>query len=85
VPFLPGNHDIGDNPIAPGAPTKHALDLARLEEYRVLFGPDRWSFHTGAWQVIGVNAQLFGTATGRRRGNSPGSNTRFGAAQDRSG
>jgi predicted phosphodiesterase len=43
IRFLPGNHDIGDNPIAPDVPPEHPLDLARLEEYRTLFGPDRWS------------------------------------------
>jgi hypothetical protein len=63
IRFLPGNHDIGDNPIAPGAPTEQPLDLARLEEYRILFGVDRWSLKAGVWRVIGLNAQLFGTAT----------------------
>ena len=61
--FLPGNHDIGDNPIAPGAPNEHPLDLARLADYRRLFGPDRWSFDAGSWQVIGLNAQLLATGT----------------------
>ncbi len=63
IRFLPGNHDIGDNPIAPDAPTEHLLDLARLEEYRVLFGVERWSLKADGWRVIGLNAQLFGTAT----------------------
>jgi len=63
IRFLPGNHDIGDNPIAPGVPPEHPLDGARLEEYRSLFGPDRWSLHAGPLQVIGLNAQLLGTAT----------------------
>src|SRR5262249_18301871 len=61
--FLPGNHDIGDNPIAPDVPLEHPLDLARLEEYRKLFGPDRWSLRAGNWQLIGLNAQLLGTVT----------------------
>ncbi|WP_233559808.1 metallophosphoesterase family protein [Oleomonas cavernae] len=26
-----------------------------------VFGPDRWSFRAGAWQILGLNAQLFGT------------------------
>jgi len=68
VRFLPGNHDIGDNPIAPGKHAEHPLDLARLKQYRVLFGPDRWALHAGAWQVIGLNAQLFGTATAEEEG-----------------
>lgn len=61
--FVPGNHDIGDNPMAPGAATKHPLDLERLAEYRRIFGPDYWSFDTGAWQIVGLNAQLLGTDT----------------------
>jgi 3',5'-cyclic AMP phosphodiesterase CpdA len=63
VRFLPGNHDIGDNPIEPGAPNDHPLDLQRLADYRRLFGPDRWSLVAGTWQIVGLNAQLFATGT----------------------
>ena len=63
IRFLPGNHDIGDNPIAPGVPNAHPLDLARLAEYRRVFGPDRWSIEAETWSLIGLNAQLFGTDT----------------------
>jgi 3',5'-cyclic AMP phosphodiesterase CpdA len=59
--FVPGNHDIGDNPIAPGVATRHALDLARLAQYRVIFGEDRWTIEDGDWQLVGLNAQLLGT------------------------
>lgn len=61
IRFLPGNHDIGDNPIAPGVPNAHPLDLARLADYRRVFGPDRWSIRAEGWSLIGLNAQLFGT------------------------
>jgi 3',5'-cyclic AMP phosphodiesterase CpdA len=63
VRFLPGNHDIGDNPIAPGRPSDHPLDLGRLVHFRRLFGPDRWVVRVGAWQLVGLDAQLFGTDT----------------------
>jgi 3',5'-cyclic AMP phosphodiesterase CpdA len=64
VRFLPGNHDIGDNPIAPGAaPSDHPFDPARLADYRRLFGADRWTMRLPGWQMIGLNAQLFGTGT----------------------
>jgi 3',5'-cyclic AMP phosphodiesterase CpdA len=63
VRFIPGNHDIGDNPIEPGAPSDHPLDPQRLADYRRLFGPDRWSIECGAWQIVGLNAQLCGTGT----------------------
>lgn len=64
VRFLPGNHDIGDNPMAPGAVSgEHPFDPARLADYRRHFGADRWSFAAPGWRLIGLNAQLFGTDT----------------------
>ncbi len=60
---LPGNHDIGDNPIEAGVPNEHPFDLARLADYRRLFGPDRWAFEAGRWTIVGLNAQLFATGT----------------------
>lgn len=61
--FVPGNHDIGDNPVEPGAASAHPLDPARLADYRRLFGPDRWCLEAGPWQLVGLDAQLFGTGT----------------------
>ena len=61
--FLPGNHDIGDNPPAPGVAAAQPLDLDRLRQYRAGFGADSWSFAAGAWLVLGLNAQLFGSDT----------------------
>lgn len=59
--FLPGNHDIGDNPLETGPPPEHPLDLGRRAHYRRVFGPDRWALEAGAWRIVGLNAQLFGT------------------------
>ena len=64
VRFVPGNHDIGDNPLEPGAPSDHPLDGERLAHYRRLFGPDWWSLDRAGWQIVALNAQLFGTSTG---------------------
>jgi 3',5'-cyclic AMP phosphodiesterase CpdA len=61
IRFLPGNHDIGDNPIAPDMPSSHPVDPDRLAEYRRLYGADRWSCAAAGWQLIGLNAQLLGT------------------------
>jgi 3',5'-cyclic AMP phosphodiesterase CpdA len=61
--FLPGNHDIGDNPPGPGLETKEPLDLERLAQYREAFGPDCWRIDADGWRLIGLNAQLFGTDT----------------------
>jgi 3',5'-cyclic AMP phosphodiesterase CpdA len=59
--FLPGNHDIGDNPREPGAKVEAEVTAARLDAYRKTYGADYWSFEAGSWQLIGLNAQLFGT------------------------
>jgi 3',5'-cyclic AMP phosphodiesterase CpdA len=61
--YLPGNHDIGDNPPGPGAPTHDPLDLGRLADYRAAFGADHWALPADGWWLIGLNAQLFGTDT----------------------
>lgn len=61
--FLPGNHDIGDNPLETGPSPDHPLDLDRLRRYRRVFGPDRWVLELEAWRLIGVDAQLFATGT----------------------
>jgi 3',5'-cyclic AMP phosphodiesterase CpdA len=59
--FLPGNHDIGDNPPGPENPTRQPFDPELLERFRIRFGPDYWSIAVDGWFVIGINAQLFGS------------------------
>ena len=61
--FLPGNHDIGDNPPGPGMPAPQPLDLDRLAQYRGGFGADQWAIDAESWLLIGLDAQLFGTGT----------------------
>jgi 3',5'-cyclic AMP phosphodiesterase CpdA len=63
VRFLPGNHDIGDNPSSTGIVPEHPLDSRRVVQYHDAFGPDSWWFRAQQWQCIGLNAQLFGTET----------------------
>ena len=63
IRFLPGNHDIGDNPLADGGQHGQPVAPDRLRRYRALFGADRWSFAAAGWQLIGLNAQLFNTGT----------------------
>ncbi len=63
IRYLPGNHDIGDNPPGPGVTAKHPLDSARIDDFHAAFGPDYWVFDADGWRVIGLNAQLFGTET----------------------
>lgn len=63
VRFIPGNHDVGDNPALskPEQMNGSAINLGRLERYRRFFGPDRWSFDTPAWRLIAINSMLVGS------------------------
>lgn len=56
---LPGNHDVGDEP--PGQDPAQLIDGRRIERWNAAFGGDRWSIDVGAWRLVGVNAQLFGS------------------------
>ncbi len=60
--FLPGNHDIGDNPPAPGAAIDQPVTAERLARYRAAFGADYWALDIDDWRLIGPNAQLMGSA-----------------------
>lgn len=68
IRFVPGNHDVGDSPVAPGRISDaefHRNDARvneeRLATYRSMFGADYWSIDAEGWQLIGLNAQLFAT------------------------
>lgn len=61
IRYIPGNHDIGDNPVAPGQQGYEPFRVDSLAAYREVFGSDYWSFDADGWQLIGLNAQLFGT------------------------
>lgn len=63
VSFLPGNHDIGDNPDKPGLAARHPLDFERLAQYEAQFGPDHWALASEGWLLLGLNAQLMGTGS----------------------
>jgi predicted phosphodiesterase len=63
IRFVPGNHDIGDNPPGPDVAAKHPLDRDLLEQYRTRFGPDFWAADADRWLIIGLNAQLFGSGS----------------------
>jgi 3',5'-cyclic AMP phosphodiesterase CpdA len=56
---LPGNHDVGDEP--PGQDPEQIIDGPRLARWDAAIGADRFVRDIGAWRLIGVNAQLFGS------------------------
>lgn len=59
VRFIPGNHDIGEEP--GGEILRQPLSEDLLAHYRGDFGPDWWAADLGDWRLIGLNTQILGT------------------------
>ncbi|MDA0339580.1 MAG: metallophosphoesterase [Proteobacteria bacterium] len=59
VYFLPGNHDIGEEPGS--AKVTKKISEVRLERYYKHFDSCRFSLTLGDWKLIGLNSQLFNT------------------------
>ncbi len=57
---VPGNHDIGDNPL-PHLPADVAINDARRGRWLEHIGIDWWSAEVGDWRLIAIDAQLFGS------------------------
>jgi 3',5'-cyclic AMP phosphodiesterase CpdA len=62
--YLPGNHDIGDNPTAVGPVPPHPATEQRLQNYRAVIGEDRWRFDEAGWCFIGLNSLIMNTGLG---------------------
>ena len=59
--YLPGNHDIGDNPTALGpTPPQPATEQGR-QAFIAAFGEDRWGFEAAGWCFIGLNSLVMNT------------------------
>ena len=59
--YLPGNHDIGDNPTELGpAPPQLATEQQR-QNFLSVFGEDRWRFDAAGWRFIGLNSLVMNT------------------------
>ena len=59
--YLPGNHDIGDNPTGVGpAPSQPATEQDR-QAFVSIFGEDRWRFDAAGWCFIGLNSLVMNT------------------------
>jgi 3',5'-cyclic AMP phosphodiesterase CpdA len=63
VMALPGNHDVGDEPL--GQDPDQIVDADRLARWDRYFATDRWALDAGGWRLLGVNAQLFGSGLAR--------------------
>jgi 3',5'-cyclic AMP phosphodiesterase CpdA len=59
--YLPGNHDIGDNPTAVGAAPSPPATEERREAFVSVFGEDRWQFEAANWRFIGLNSLIMNT------------------------
>jgi 3',5'-cyclic AMP phosphodiesterase CpdA len=59
--YLPGNHDIGDNPTAVGpAPSQPATERDR-QIFLSTFGEDRWQFEAAGWYFVGLDSLVMNT------------------------
>ncbi|MGY4625038.1 3',5'-cyclic AMP phosphodiesterase CpdA [Bradyrhizobium sp. USDA 4486] len=54
--YLPGNHDIGDNPTAIGPVPKPPVAEAYRRQFCDIIGEDHWSFEAAGWRFIGLNS-----------------------------
>ncbi|MGF1599437.1 MAG: metallophosphoesterase family protein [Acidimicrobiales bacterium] len=57
---IPGNHDLGDNPLE-GRASRSTITEDRRARWLGEIGPDRWSFELDGWTVLAINAQLLGS------------------------
>lgn len=60
--YLPGNHDIGDNPTLTGAPPAQMPSETTRQNFIAAFGEDRWQFDAAGWCFIGLNSLIMNTA-----------------------
>jgi 3',5'-cyclic AMP phosphodiesterase CpdA len=59
--YLPGNHDIGDNPTEV-APTPAQLPTEETcTAFTSVLGEDRWRFEAAGWRFIGLNSLIMNT------------------------
>jgi 3',5'-cyclic AMP phosphodiesterase CpdA len=59
--YLPGNHDIGDNPTAIGPAPKQPATEKERKNYLDVIGEDRWRFDEAGWCFLGLNSLIMNT------------------------
>ena len=59
--YLPGNHDIGDNPTAVGTAPTQPADEKNRAAFVDVFGEDHFQFEAAGWYFIGLNSLIMNT------------------------
>ena len=59
--YLPGNHDIGDNPTAVGKLPSHPANEKDRAAFVDVLGEDRFQFEAAGWRFIGLNSLIMNT------------------------
>jgi 3',5'-cyclic AMP phosphodiesterase CpdA len=59
--YLPGNHDIGDNPTELGPTPPQSATEQERQNFLSIFGEDRWRFDAAGWRFIGLNSLVMNT------------------------
>jgi 3',5'-cyclic AMP phosphodiesterase CpdA len=59
--YLPGNHDLGDNPTAVGPVPTHPATEPLRQNFIDVIGEDRWRFDEAGWCFVGLNSLIMNT------------------------
>jgi 3',5'-cyclic AMP phosphodiesterase CpdA len=59
--YLPGNHDIGDNPTAVGKLPSHPANEKDRAAFIDVYAEDRFQFEAAGWRFIGLNSLIMNT------------------------
>jgi 3',5'-cyclic AMP phosphodiesterase CpdA len=54
--YLPGNHDIGDNPTQTAPAKSHLVTEKDRQAFIAAFGDDHWRFDAAGWCFLGLNS-----------------------------
>src|SRR5215831_11289788 len=54
--YLPGNHDVGDNPTQVGPVPARTVNESDRQAFIATCGDDRWRFDAAGWCFIGLNS-----------------------------
>jgi 3',5'-cyclic AMP phosphodiesterase CpdA len=60
--YLPGNHDVGDNPTEFGPVPSEPVSERHRQAFITTFGEDHWRFDAAGWCFIGLNSMVMNSA-----------------------